>query len=341
MAGFRSKSSVFCCRLLLAALALCAVQAAASAEPTLEHQLAETGEIANFVPEKALKQLLRLEQAGRNASPEIKADYLTQMSLALRGTGQQIQAIALADETIALGKTKASPVALAKGLLAKGEILLIMNELEQSHRLIWESEKIAAATADVPLKIQTGIRSGQAYAEDGNFPAALVRLQAAVALARHHGNPVQMIRALNGLARLYRQLKDYDKSFDTLKEAMALATDINSPDEAHVADIFLVPLDDVAPRHTRRFYRNDGGELALRDNHAAGVLPQMARQVEHTNRKLKVLGDARMSEIESSHAELLLHRVGRALPLPRTDEPSKASQSVFIEAQRFANLAGC
>ena len=38
-------------------------------------------------------------------------------------------------------------------------------------------------------------------------------------------------------------------------------------------------------------------------------------------------------EVEAGDAELLLHRVGRALPLPRTDEPGKASQRVFIEAQ--------
>ena len=29
--------------------------------------------------------------------------------------------------------------------------------------------------------------------------------------------------------------------------------------EAHVTDIFLVPLDDVTPWHTRRFDRNNGG----------------------------------------------------------------------------------
>jgi hypothetical protein len=67
----------------------------------------------------------------------------------------------------------------------------------------------------------------------------------------------------------------------------------------------------------------------------------MARQIEHPNRKLKVFGDARMREVEPGYTELLLHRIGRALPLPRTDEPGKASQRVFIEAQRLANLTGC
>ncbi len=254
MAGFTSKSPVCFCRTLLAAFALLAVHANAQTGPTLEVQLAETGEIANFVPEKALKQLLLLEKAGRAAGPDLKAEYLTQLSLALRGIGQQNRAIALAEETISLGKTKSSPVALAKGLLAKGEIMLIMNELDQSHQLIWESERIAAVTNDMPLRIHIGIRSGQAYAEDGNFPAALGRLQPAVALARQHGNPVQMIKALNALARLYRQMKDYDKSFDILKEAMVLASEINSP--ARMASLlnteYLIAMDTAQPERGAR-----------------------------------------------------------------------------------------
>ena len=248
MTGFTSRLPVRCRQLLLAGCTLLSL-GSASAETSLEAQLAEIGEIANFVPEKALKQLARLDQAGRSAAPDTKAEYLTQLSLALRGTGQQNQAIALADEAITLGKARSSPAALAKGLLAKGEIMLIMNELDQSHQLIWESERVATATTDLPLRIQASVRSGQAYAEDGNFPEALTRLQAAVALARQHGNPVQMIRALNGLARLYRQMKDYDKSFDTLKEAMALATDIKSP--ARMASLlnteYLIAMDTAQP----------------------------------------------------------------------------------------------
>ena len=248
MTGFTSRLPVRCRQLLLAGCTLLSL-GSASAETSLEAQLAEIGEIANFVPEKALKQLARLDQAGLSAAPDTKAEYLTQLSLALRGTGQQNQAIALADEAITLGKARSSPAALAKGLLAKGEIMLIMNELDQSHQLIWESERVATATTDLPLRIQASVRSGQAYAEDGNFPEALTRLQAAVALARQHGNPVQMIRALNGLARLYRQMKDYDKSFDTLKEAMALATDIKSP--ARMASLlnteYLIAMDTAQP----------------------------------------------------------------------------------------------
>ena len=51
-------------------------------------------------------------------------------------------------------------------------------------------------------------------------------------------------------------------------------------DDAHVGAVFFVPLHHDAPRHGRRLQRHDRIELALADHHAAGVLPQMARQIE-------------------------------------------------------------
>ena len=209
---------------------LCVLSASAFArtDQSLEAQLAETSELAHYVPEKALKTLLKLDELARSAATDTRAEYLAQLSKARRSTGDQKAAIALAEESIALGKEKSSPVALAKGMLAKGEVMLVRNELDESHQLLWAAEAIAATTADLDLRVQAMILSGQAFAEDGNFPAALTRLQAAVALARQDGKPLPMIASLNALARLYRQMKEYSKGADTLKEAMALATEINS-----------------------------------------------------------------------------------------------------------------
>jgi diguanylate cyclase (GGDEF)-like protein len=229
VAGLHQKSLLCCLTALPAVLCLLSGAAIARPDQSLEAQLAETSELAHYVPEKAVKSLLKLEEQARSASPEIRAEYLTQLSQARRGTGQQTEAIALADEAIALGREKASPAALARGLLAKGEVKLLRNELDDSHALMWEAETIANRTADTGLRVQATILSGQAFAEDGNFPAALTRLLSAVAIARQDGRPLPMIMSLNALARLYRQMKEYGKGADTLKEAMALATEINSP----------------------------------------------------------------------------------------------------------------
>ena len=50
-------------------------------------------------------------------------------------------------------------------------------------------------------------------------------------------------------------------------------------DDAHVGAIFFVPLHDDAAGHGGGLERDDGIELSLADDHAAGVLAEMARQI--------------------------------------------------------------
>ena len=50
-------------------------------------------------------------------------------------------------------------------------------------------------------------------------------------------------------------------------------------DDAHIGAVFFVPLDDDAAGHAGGFEGHDGIELVLADDHAAGVLAEVARQV--------------------------------------------------------------
>ena len=50
-------------------------------------------------------------------------------------------------------------------------------------------------------------------------------------------------------------------------------------DDSHVGAIFFVPLDNNSSGHGGGFERNDGIELAFADDHASGVLAEVARQV--------------------------------------------------------------
>ena len=52
-------------------------------------------------------------------------------------------------------------------------------------------------------------------------------------------------------------------------------------DDAHVGAIFFVPLHDDAAGHGGGLERDDGIELSLADDHAAGVLAEMARHILH------------------------------------------------------------
>jgi diguanylate cyclase (GGDEF)-like protein len=223
LGGFNRTSQRRRVAALLVSLSLAAGHAFAQARADLDQRLAEIGEINRYVPKKGLAMLLKIEQQGRAANVATKAEFLNQLCLAHRNVGRKKEAMALAEELLAFGRASHDDVALAKGLMAKAYVLSSMHDLKASHRFAWEGERLANTTGDIALRISTTITSGNAFAEDGNFPEALNKLQSAAAMARQYGRPIQTVMALNALALLYTTMKDYDKGFEALAEALPAA----------------------------------------------------------------------------------------------------------------------
>ncbi|HEY0061814.1 MAG TPA: tetratricopeptide repeat-containing diguanylate cyclase [Telluria sp.] len=209
---------------------LCLLSSLALAQPApLASRLDEIRETGRFVPPKALKALIAIEKEARAASPRERAEFLELFCNAYRATGENTRAMALADELLALGRERQDNLIIAKGLLSKAYTTFSNNDLPQSHQLAWEAERVADLTDDMPTRIRAAISSGQSYAEDGNFPPALKKLQGAVKLARAYGKPIEIVMALNALASLYGQMKEHDKGFEALAEAYVHAEKTNSP----------------------------------------------------------------------------------------------------------------
>lgn len=196
---------------------------------TLEATLQRTNEMAQFVPNQALQILQPLEAQARAAAPEQKVEYLTQLSIALRGAGQVKEALAVAEEVIAVGRAARNDVFLVKGLLAKAYNLFSLGDLRGSHQFAREAERVAAHAGDAGLLVQATISSGQSDAEEGNFPAALAKLQKAADLARATPHTLPKLKALNALAVLYGQTKSFKQGFAVLDEAYRVAAETNSP----------------------------------------------------------------------------------------------------------------
>jgi diguanylate cyclase (GGDEF)-like protein len=196
---------------------------------SLAEQLGELAETTNFVPDKALVALRKMEDEARSAPLPARAEYLQQLSEALRGVGRHEEARAVADQLVQLGRDERDSATRAKGLLAQSAVLLAVEELENSHQLAWEAERVAAQTTDLALQAETAVASGKAHAAAGDFPVALTRLQEAVALARRAQDTRRLVGALNALAILYGQIKEYHKGFAVLAEAMPLAAGLDSP----------------------------------------------------------------------------------------------------------------
>jgi len=196
---------------------------------SLGARLEELRELGKFVPQKALATLLEMEPEARAAQLADRAEFLSQLAQARLKVGQHQQALALADELIAFARENNNEVALAKGLLMKSYVVSAMGDQAASHQLAWDSEKLASAAHDAGLKLRATITSGEAYAEEGNFPQALAKLESAAAQARVDGKPINMVMALNSLAKLYGKMREYDKGFATLAEAMPFAEMSDSP----------------------------------------------------------------------------------------------------------------
>jgi diguanylate cyclase (GGDEF)-like protein len=216
-------------KLLVASLCLVASLSHAQSPTPLAQRLADIREVNQFVPERALPMLLKLESELRKASNVDRATFLGELCGSYHRLGKLDQADAVCDELIAFGRANKEDTATATGLLNKGYVAFTRNEPAAAHHMIWEAERLASRTADGETRVRAMVSSGQSYAEEGNYPRALERLQNAASLARQDGDPLQIVISLNALADLYGTLHEYDKGFATLAEATSAAEQMHSP----------------------------------------------------------------------------------------------------------------
>ena len=85
--------------------------------------------------------------------------------------------------------------------------------------------------------------------------------------------------------------------------------------DAEVRAVVLVPLHDDAARHGRRLERHDLVEPARRDDDAARVLAEMARQVLDLEQEAQEVARAPLLRIEPRRGELALQLLGRIADL--------------------------
>jgi hypothetical protein len=79
--------------------------------------------------------------------------------------------------------------------------------------------------------------------------------------------------------------------------------------------------------------------LSLADDHTAGVLTEMARQVLHFLRELKKFVDAVIREIKTCVLELAGEGIVRISIFPRADQAGEAIQGFRIKGKNFSDFA--
>ena len=208
---------------------LCLLSALAQAQQSnLETRLEAVWE-ERFVPPKALVSLSKLDAEARAAPLREKADYLELLSWAHRANGDNKTGTMVADELMALARASKDNRTLALALTTKAYSAFANNEKALSRQLVWEGELVANLTGDLQLRTRATLSSGDAYIEDGNYPAALNKIQVGLKLARELGKPRLIVTALDAMAALYGRMQEFDKGFEALAEATVIAEKTNSP----------------------------------------------------------------------------------------------------------------
>lgn len=241
MAGFRNGGWLIRARpraiAVAAALVLSPLLAGAqTAASPFYARILDIRDQSRFVPEKALKQLREMQPEAVRESPTAQAELLNQLSVASMRSGKLDEAMAAAEQLIAYGKSLRDDAIVAKGLLAKSYVLFEQADVRAAHQMSFDADKLAATTANLALRSQAEVTAGQSYAEQGNFPDALVKLQNGVDTARLVADdPVMLFGALNALVNLYTQMKEYDKAAAALDELLTLAEQLRSPGRLAIA----------------------------------------------------------------------------------------------------------
>ena len=213
---------------LLAALLLAGGSALAQ-DKTLHERFLEIQETARITPQRGLPMLAQVEAEASHGTPAEQVEFLILTADIQHILGKHTEAIGLAEQAITRGRQLKNNDLVARALLAKAYALFSLSETAASHQVVWEAEKLAAAGKDVELQVRSLVSSGQSFAEDGNYPVALGKLQAAATQARQSGVPRLSAIAFNALAYMYDQMREYDKGFEALDEAKRAAEQMHSP----------------------------------------------------------------------------------------------------------------
>ncbi|MCU6496783.1 GGDEF domain-containing protein [Rugamonas sp. A1-17] len=238
-----------------AALALTLPAVADGGPPGLHARILELREQSRFVSYKALPQLLKLQAESAGAAPADQAELLDQLSMANTRTGHSDAALAAANQLIAYGLSLRDNAIIARGQMAKSYVLFDRADVKAANQLSFDAEKTAAASNNLAVRSQAAVTAGQTCATQGDFPAALVKLQNGVDLARQvDDDPLILFAALNALVGLYAQMKEYDKAYAALDELLPYAEKLRLPGRMAAArnTEYVLAIDSGQPKRALR-----------------------------------------------------------------------------------------
>jgi len=213
---------------MLLALLLLVGGAHAAETGSVKARFEQLQETIRLLPERAQPLLDELAPQAKRTPSEHGLLLVLSCDLTHR-LGQHEASVRLCEQAEQLGRKARDNDVVARALLSKAYAVFGLNEMGQAHQLAWEAERLSTRTPDMDLRVRAVISSGESFAEEGNFPAALAKIQSALTLARQSGNPLLVTISLDSLAYLYSQMREFDKGYDAVDEAERIAAQLDSP----------------------------------------------------------------------------------------------------------------
>jgi CHAT domain-containing protein/Tfp pilus assembly protein PilF len=147
------------------------------------------------------------------------------LSILLNFRGDYVQALAYAQKCLAYARDMRSAHAISRSLAYLGEIYTQLGDYARAHESFDEALKILSL-ADAKDKTRLGhAMAGKAdvYSKQGDYARALDLLRQAVAIAEEMNSPPNVAALLNDMAKVYFNMGDIPRALETYNRALELA----------------------------------------------------------------------------------------------------------------------
>jgi predicted ATPase/DNA-binding CsgD family transcriptional regulator len=173
-----------------------------------------------------LEAVLALPEAAAPTLPRARA--LQAMANLVLDQGENVLALQLREEALAIRRAIGDPRFVASSLYSVGEVVRELGELERAQALFEEGLALARAQRHEFVVMRTLTELGAVAIERGDFERAATLLAEGLERARAQGDPMAAFFALFGLGRAALQRRDVDEAASRFEESLALGRELGN-----------------------------------------------------------------------------------------------------------------
>jgi non-specific serine/threonine protein kinase len=184
---------------------------------------------SEFSDHSRVRALLLERLARSQGGDPVRARALNVAARLAARQADDVSALRLVDESIALAREVGDPRLIATMLRGAGVVYHTAGRLEDSRRMYDEALELLERSGDRRLAIDIQNQIGIIANERGDFETALAILNDCVAFSRSTGDRLELSRYLESLANAQLGLGEVDEASASWSESLSIERDLNNP----------------------------------------------------------------------------------------------------------------